>query len=251
MKPFAEKGLLDNEDKLRYAPFVWNASMGSARLGSEHMQKNVLQKKSIWNFSAMRESPRLHGWLLFWNGQALALDSSTRWPVRSRDAGVRASTQKKNFSRQHAHTLRECSARTKSIQKLALCATSSFMLGEVTGPEVFLPGQSLPRTERLPALSCCRAFLCNRSIPICAVPISALQRTSAWARGRFTQSPDMAIPLFASKMERTLLCADMWRASLVHPCLADKGAEAFLRAGTETASGEGSGRSYELEKVRK
>ena len=26
------------------------------------------------------------------------------------------------------------------------------MLGEVTGPEVFLPGQSLPRTERLPGV---------------------------------------------------------------------------------------------------
>ena len=36
---------------------------------------------------------------------------------------------------QHAHKPREWSARTKCIQKLALCATSSFMLREVTAPK--------------------------------------------------------------------------------------------------------------------
>ena len=44
---------------------------------------------------------------------------------------------KKNYSRQHAHTLREWSARTKSTQKLALCATGSSMLGEVTAAKCF------------------------------------------------------------------------------------------------------------------
>ena len=46
-----------------------------------------------------------HPWLApCWNGQALTLDSSTRWPWRSRDAGVRASTQKKTIrARMRAH----------------------------------------------------------------------------------------------------------------------------------------------------
>ena len=44
-------------------------------------------------------------------------DSSTRWPHRSRDASVRASTPKKNSARQHAQTLRQWSARTTSIPK--------------------------------------------------------------------------------------------------------------------------------------
>ena len=42
---------------------------------------------------------------------------------------VRASTKKS--ARQHAQTLHKWSARTTSIQKMALCATSSFVLGEV------------------------------------------------------------------------------------------------------------------------
>ena len=43
----------------------------------------------------------------------------------------------RNSARQHAHTLREWSARTKSIQKITLCARSSFMLGEVTAPKCY------------------------------------------------------------------------------------------------------------------
>ena len=44
---------------------------------------------------------------------------------------------KRNSARQHAHTLREWSARTTSIPKMAFYAASTFMLGEVTVPKCF------------------------------------------------------------------------------------------------------------------
>ena len=99
-------------------------------------------------------SPRIDGWAPCWNGQALTLDSSTRWPQRSRDAGARV------VCAHHKHS------------KMALCATSSFTLGEVTAPWCYYQAKvfhelNVSSVELLQSF-----FLCCHSIPFNASPLA-------------------------------------------------------------------------------
>ena len=73
--------------------------------------------------------PRIYGWLL--------VGTAKRSRLTAVQDGRSALYARRNSARQHAHTRREWSARTKSIQKMALCATGSFMLGEVTAPKCY------------------------------------------------------------------------------------------------------------------
>ena len=71
-----------------------------------------------------------------------------KWrPAFARRKRVLASTQK-NSARQHAQSSREWSARTTGIRQGAL-RLKQLHAGTNDSPVVFLPGQSLPRSERL------------------------------------------------------------------------------------------------------
>ena len=76
----------------------WSPILGSAVWKLQKKKKKRASKISSWKISTWNVWKPAHLWLApCSSGQTLTLDSSTRWPWRSRDAGVRASTQKETL----------------------------------------------------------------------------------------------------------------------------------------------------------
>ena len=125
--------------------FLWCPSMGLAAncleaiAGTCFRQVNLEILCSVWK-------PAHSGLAPCWHGHAPTLDSSTRWLWRSRDASVRASTQKNLRASMRKH----CATGLRAPQAFENGpAPQAASCGRSDGPAVFLPSQGLPRTDRL------------------------------------------------------------------------------------------------------
>ena len=125
---------------------VWCPLVGLAAVGLEAIAgmcfENFNLDSNVWKPA--------HLWLApCWTGQALTLVTQHKVAVAfARRKRAPFDAKKKNSSRRHSQTLREWSARTTNIRKKR-CASQAASYCERRRLLMLLPGQGLPRAERL------------------------------------------------------------------------------------------------------